>query len=167
MPPLEPPETHYLSAAIGWLGLGNALEAELELARIGPARQRHPDVLEVRWLICAEQNRWTEGLQLARWLIHAAPERPTGWLHQAYALRRVPGGGVQNAWDALVPTHERFPKEPIIPYNLACYACQMGRLEVARRWLRLAFALGGKKQTKTMALADSDLEALWNEIREH
>jgi len=166
MQPLEPPEIHYLSAAQGWVELGNPAEARAELAQIGAGRQFHPDVLEVRWLICAEEQRWDEGLQAARALLQAAPERASGWLHQSYALRRVAGGGVRQAMDALLPAFEKFPKQPIIPYNLSCYACQLQDLEAGREWFRRAVAIGGKDPIKLMALADSDLEPLWPEIRE-
>src|SRR5215472_8715625 len=164
MQPLEPPEVHYLSAAQGWVELGNLGEARAELVQIGAARQNHPDVLEVRWLICAEEGHWDEGLQAARSLIQAAPDRASGWLHQAYALRRVQGGGVKKAWEALLPAFEMFPQEAIIPYNLSCYACQLDDLDGARIWFKRALAIGSKEQIKLMALADSDLEPLWAEI---
>ncbi len=166
MEPLEPPETHYLSGALGWLGLGNIAEAKAELGRIAPARQNHPDVLEARWQICAEEKHWEQGLQIARALIHAAPERVTGWLHQAYALRRTTGGGLQDAWDVLLPVSDKFPEEPIVSYNLACYACQLNQLDSARGWLRRAVALAGKDAIRRMALEDSDLQPLWAEIKQ-
>ena len=166
MQPLEPPETHYLSAAQGWVELGNPAEARAELAQISEARQIHPDVLEVRWFVCAEEQCWEEGLQVARSLIQAAPDRASGWLHQAYALRRVAEGGLKQAWEALLPAFDLFPKEAIIPYNLSCYACQLKDLEGARLWLKRAIAIGGKERIKLMALADSDLEPLWPEIRD-
>ena len=53
-----------------------------------------------------------------RALLRRAPSARSGWLHQAYALRRVPDGGVQKAWEALLPAFEKFPKEPTIPFNL-------------------------------------------------
>ncbi len=165
MEPLEPPDTHYLSAAIGWLGLGSASEAKTELAHIAPARQRHPDVLEVRWSICAHEQNWVDALQIARELLHAAPERPSGWLHQAYALRRVPQGGLKTAWEALLPAFDKFPKEPLIAFNLACYACQLGDLAAARTWLERACVLGGADQVKALALSDPDLQTLWDEVR--
>ncbi len=165
MQPLEPPDIHYLSAALGWLGLNNAAEAKAELAQISAGHQNHPDVLEVRWLICAEAGLWEEGLQIARELLHFAPGRASGWLHQAYALRRVRNGGVKQAWDALLPAFDKFPSELIIPYNLSCYACQMQQLEAARTWLKRAVVMGDKEHIKQMALADPDLEPLWEEIR--
>jgi tetratricopeptide (TPR) repeat protein len=165
MPKLEPPNTHYLSAALGWLELGNLAEARVELALIDPAQQTHPDVLEVRWLICVEDSRWEEGLEVARALLENAPKRSSGWLHQAYALRRVPEGGVKKAWEALLPAFDRFPKEPIICYNLSCYACQMQQLDAARTWLKRALFIGGKDKIKRMALEDPDLKPLWDEIK--
>ena len=163
---LEPPDTHYLLAAIGWLELGNLAEAKAEVAQVSPGQQEHPDVLELRWSISAQGGRWEEGLQIAQALLRHAPERPTGWLHQAYALRRVPDGGLQKAWDALLPASDKFPEEAIIPFNLSCYACQMRRLDGARDWLKRAAAIGGKEKIKQMALGDSDLEPLWAEIRQ-
>ena len=129
---LEPPDTHYFLAAIGWLELGNIVEARAELAQISAARQEHPDVLELRWSLAAEQKRWEEALEVARALLRRAPKRSSGWLHQAYALRRVPDGGVQKAWEALLPAFDKFPKEATIPFNLSCYACQLGQLDAAR-----------------------------------
>jgi len=167
MPPLEPPEIHYLSAAVGWIGLGNLTEAEAELSHLGGAYQMHPDVLEVRWLIHAQQGTWAQGLQVARSLIHAAPERPTGWLHQAYALRRAPGGGLQKAWDALLPAADKFPRDMLFSYNLACYACQLGHLGDARAWLHRAMQIESAEQVKTMALHDEDLQPLWEEIKDY
>ena len=166
MQKLEPPDTHYLLAAVGWSELGNPSEARAELAQIGAAQQEHPDVLEVRWAIAAEQQRWEECLQIARALLRRAPKRSSGWLHQAYALRRVPDGGLQQASAALLPAIDKFPKEATIPFNLSCYACQMGQLEAARDWLHRAIAIGGKEKIRQMALRDSDLEPLWHEIKE-
>jgi predicted Zn-dependent protease len=165
MQTLEPPDTHYFSAAIGWLELGSPSEARAELAQISPAFQDHPDVLEARWLIAAEERKWEEGLEVAQTLLQRAPKRSSGWLHQAYALRRVPDGGVVRAWEALLPASDRFPKEPLIPYNLSCYACQMQELDTARLWLKRAAAIGGPEKIKQMALQDPDLEPLWAEIR--
>src|SRR5437016_1526350 len=143
MPLLEPPDTHFFAAALGWLELGNLAEAKAELAQISSAQQNQPDVLELRWMISAEQRDWPEGLEVARALVEGAPERVSGWLHQAYALRRVPDGTIQKAWDALLPAFDKFPKEFLIAYNLACYACQMKDLEGARLWLDRARNISG------------------------
>jgi Flp pilus assembly protein TadD len=163
---LEPPDTHYFMAAIGWLELGSPVEAKAELAQVSPARQQHPDVLEVRWALAAEQGCWEEALQVAQVLVRRAPKRSSGWLHQAYALRRVPDGSVRKAWEALLPAFAKFPKEPTIPFNLACYACQLHQLDTARDLLKRAKVIGGKEKIREMALQDSDLKPLWDELRQ-
>ena len=162
---LEPPDTHYLLHAIGWIELGNLAEAKVELAQISQEQQGHPDVLEVRWLICAEERQWEAGLQVAQNLVERAPERASGWLHQAYALRRVAGGGLHQAWDALLSASEKFPKVEMIAYNLSCYACQMNEMDAARLWLKRALSLGDREHIKERALEDGDLAPLWGEIR--
>jgi hypothetical protein len=164
--PLEPPDSHHLNAALGWLGLGCAEEAQAELAHIRPANQQHPDILEARWRICAHERQWAEALEIACTELRIAPEEASGWLHRAYALRRVRDGGLSQAWDALLPAAKKFPAEPVIAYNLSCYACQMQQLDIARHWLNRAVAAGQKETIKKMALADDDLQPLWPEIKE-
>ena len=164
MQSIEPPDSHYLNAAVGWTELGNPTEAEAELAQLRPSLQKHPDVLELRWMIAADQGHWKDGLKIADALVDVAPERASGWLHRAYALRRVDTGGLQMAWNALLPIVPKFPNEPTISYNLSCYACQMKQLDAARAWLKRALAIGGKENVKKMALEDPDLEPLWGEI---
>ena len=165
MQKLEPPDTHYLNAAIGWLELGSHAEAAAELDQISLARQRHPDVLETRWSLFAHEERWDAALAAARDLLTEAPARSSAWLHHAYALRRAKGGGLQKAWGALLPAATKFPDEPIICFNLACYACQLGNLDEARGWLKRALKIGERDRIKLMALVDEDLEPLWKEIR--
>ena len=75
--------------------LGDLAEARAELDRITPPFQGHPQVLEVRWAVCAQEQNWPDALVAARGLLQAAPDRCSGWLHQAYSLRRVPEGGLQ------------------------------------------------------------------------
>lgn len=162
---LEPPDTHYLTAAVGWLELGVPREAEAELNRISAAQQSHPDVLEVRWATLAQTQRWSTALEIARALLKSAPDRSSGWLHHAYSLRRVAKEGLREAWDALLPAYDKFPREPTIPYNLSCYACQLHQFEEARAWLRRALKVGDRDKIKRMALDDPDLKPLWEEIR--
>ena len=78
MPALEPPDTHHLSAALGWLELGNHVEAGEELAKISAPVLEHPDVLELRWEVCAAGKSWEAGLQAAELLRAVAPERASG-----------------------------------------------------------------------------------------
>jgi len=162
---LEPSDFHHLNAALGWLGLDNPADARVELDAITREQQTHPAVLEARWLLCVHEKNWRDALAVAGQELAAAPDGCAGWLHRAYALRRLPGGGLPRAWDALLPAAEKFPKEPVVAFNLACYACQMDQSDAARQWLKRALKSGGKEAMKKMALADEDLKPLWPEIR--
>ncbi len=165
MSALEPPDSHHASSALGWLELGNHVEAGDELARISAPLLEHPDVLEVRWAVCAAGQSWEAALCAAELLLAKAPDRVSGWIHRAYALRRVKEGGLPLAWEALRPAFEKFPKDSIVPFNLACYAAQSGRLDEAWDWLHKAMAAAGSvSKIKAMALADADLQPLWERI---
>jgi hypothetical protein len=64
----------------------------------------------------------------------------------------------------LLPAADKFPSEPVIAYNLGCYACQMNQLIAALGWLQRAIGAGHKEAIKKMALEDDDLKPLWPEI---
>ncbi len=113
-----------------------------------------------------EAREWDAALKVAGDMLAHAPGRADSWLHHAYALRRATHGGLTQARAALEPAAEKFPKEPVIPYNLSCYACQLQQLDEARAWFQKAVQAGKKSELKRMALADPDLEALWEEIRQ-
>jgi predicted Zn-dependent protease len=164
MKPLEPPHSHYVSAAAGWLGLGNWQEAAQELKNIDPDLASHPEVLPVRYEILAKAGQWELAAEAAAAWTKKAPRERGAWIAQAYAARRKPGGGIALAKGILSAAWQRFPTEPLIAYNLACYECQLGNLAQARYWLREAFKLGDAGQLKLMSLQDSDLEPLRSEI---
>lgn len=165
MKPIEAPDAHHCNAASGWLELGNRSEARAELALISCENQTHPAVLDLRFALCAAEKNWDEAFRFAQQLVAVLPDDPGGWLHCAYALRRKTGGGLELARDFLEPAAEKFPQEPVIAFNLACYECQLQQLDEARRWFKRACEIGGEKEIQTMALADEDLKALWPEIQ--
>ncbi len=94
----------------------------------------------------------------------ASASRSFGWIHRAYSLRRAEGGELKIAYDSLLPAADKFPSEALIPYNLACYICQMGNQNEAHAWLERAFKRSDSKALKLMALDEPDLEQLWTEI---
>ena len=163
---LEPPDSHFLNAAQGWLGLDCPTEAHIELNAIAPEFQSHPAVLETHWMLCVREQRWEDARDIAQLEIRFKPDEASGWLHHAYAVRRASNGGLIMAWGALLPAAEKFPAEPVIAFNLSCYACQLKELETSRIWLKRALSIGNKEAVKKMALADDDLKALWPEIAE-
>ena len=166
--PLEPPDNLHLQAAEGWLELGDSFEANEELEKISPSLRIHSDVLELRWQIYTKEKRWNAGADIARAITELAPGRVSGWIHLAYSLRRKKDGGLQTAWEVLLPVVEKFPMQPVVAYNLACYACQMKQMDAARHWIKRVFEIAGEinrfDEIRLMALDDSDLEPLWTEF---
>lgn len=152
----------HLRAAEGWLELGNHIEADAELDRITPLLRAHPDVLKMRVKIYSAAKRWDYVIEVAGTLARLLPNHSFGHVRLAYALHEL--RRTQEAWNALLPVAGRFPDQWVIPYNLACYACQMERLDVARDWLERAFALGDAKALKLKALDEPDLVPLWVSI---
>ena len=163
MKDLSPPDSHFLTAAEGWLELGNWREANEELESITPKMRAHPHVLEIRYGICAKAGKWEMAAEVARGISVMLPDESWGWVHLAYSLHELKR--TQEAWNALLPVADKFPENPTIRYNLACYACQLGNLKESMWWLEKAIDMAGKKDVRLMALDDSDLEPLWKEIR--
>ncbi len=164
MKPLSPQDNRHLEAAQAWLVLGNFEEANAELNNITPLFRVHPDVLGVRWVVYAEAEKWDGAFEIARFCVEQLPDHTFGWVHQAYALRHMKDAGCKAAWAALLPAADRFPTDPTIAFDLACYACQLGKLTEARDWLSKAIELGDEKEIKARALDDPDLEPLWANI---
>ena len=95
MTELQHLDTLHPQAAVGWLELGNHVEANEELENITPTLRTHPDVLVVRWQIHAKAKQWEGAFEIARTFVETVPEFPNGWIYQAEALRRMPGEGVE------------------------------------------------------------------------
>lgn len=157
---LSQPDRLHLDAAEGWLLLDRPDYALEELAHLSEFCRHDAEVLERKWQTHAVARDWTGACATAQRLIELHPARVFGWVHRAYALRRMEGGSLERAWDALLPVAPKFPKEFLIPYNLACYAACMGRLEEAWDWLQTAGRIAGPAQIRRMALADEDLVPL-------
>ena len=159
---LEPPDSHYVKAAHGWLELGDHQSAFDELEFINPLMRAHPAVLAVRCEIYGATEKWDLLLTFATALVKTAPRYSFGWIQRSVALHELKR--TQEAFDLLLPANKKFPTVATIPYNLACYCAQLGHLKVARKWLHWAFEIGDTKKLKLIALDDSDLEPLRNQI---
>ncbi|MFC7337291.1 tetratricopeptide repeat protein [Haloferula chungangensis] len=107
----------------------------------------------------SRQSRWAEMGELAKRLARSDPDSPQWWISWAYAVRRLET--IDAAREILIEARKSHPKEPIIIYNLACYASVSGELEEARQLLDQAIALD--KTCQEMAVKDSDLEALFRD----
>jgi len=163
MSALQSPDSHHLSAAEGWLELGNAHEAQAELECLSDEAQGRVEVLAVRWGILAQFKSWDQCVVVAERIVELAPDEVFGWIHRSYALHELKR--TQTARDSLLPATKLFPKIETIPYNLACYECQWGDLAAARDWFRRALKLHDRADLKARALDDPDLQPLWSEIK--
>ena len=164
MQDLTHPDTFHLQAAQGWLELGDVSSANEELARISLDAQQNPVVLMVRWHVHEKAKDWRACVEVGQALVGKTPQIPVAWVNFCNALFFA--GRTQEAFDTLLPVLPRFPDNAVMPYNLACYACQLGRLHEARQFLTKAFGLEGGKRLRARALEDPDLQPLWNELRD-
>jgi Tfp pilus assembly protein PilF len=83
-----------------------------------------------------------------------------GQFSLAYATRRA--DSIQAAKEVLLNAESKFPKEAATKYNLACYFCQTGDIQNAKRYLRKAFEID--LNWRMAALEDQDLKSLWESI---
>src|ERR1035438_3361521 len=105
-----------------------------------------------------------DAVEIAGTLAKLMPEKHAAWISWAYATRRKTGGGILEAKSILLEAERKFPGDWLIPYNLACYDCQLGNLKEAMVWLEKAIELAGEKDIRLKALEDPNLEALWGRI---
>ena len=155
---MDTPDIHYLRAAEGWLELGNPAEARNELSCISHLNQSHPGVLSVRWHVEERSRNFTDCVKIAREMIRLNPNDARGFMNLANALYF--SGQTELAYQHGLEATARFPSDPAQPYNLACYACQLGRLEEAKSWLARAIKLGDPTLVKKWAKNDPDLAPL-------
>ena len=158
---LKHPDPMHLNAAAGWIQLGNYVSANDELENISAEWRAHPDVLDLRWFIYSHHEQWDACLDTSSAIVKMAPDRVSGWIHKAYALRRATVGGIEKPKPVLEEAAKLFPDDDMIQYNLACYCAQLGQLDAAKEHLDKSYELGDAKQIKLIALDDDDLKPLW------
>ncbi len=159
---------HELSAEDAWharkcdgyidLKMWDAARAELE-ALTEPARcSLTCRVLELQ--LTMGEEHWAAAETIARELREREPEEPAFWVQLAFVTRRL--RTIEDARAILRVAREKFPAEPVIPFNLACYACQLGERQLARTYLAEAEAM--EPDYRAIALEDDDLRPLWDEL---
>ena len=163
VPLLPPKDRILLEASAGWLMLGNAREALIEFKQISPAGRKSPEALVILWDIQAQSKDWEAAIKTADRLIEQIENQPDGYIKRAFALHELKR--TKDAWDTLHPASVRFAENWLIPYNLACYASQLGRPAEALKWFRRALRSGNERELRDMALNDSDLEPIRPEIQ--
>ena len=98
--------------------------------------------------------------EIAKRLAEFQPNDIRWTISLAFATRRA--NSIQAAMEILLNAEAKFPKEPAIKYNLACYFCQTGDIQAAKSYLKKAFRID--LNWRVAALKDEDLELLWESI---
>jgi len=155
---LKQPSSTHLSAAEGWLELGNHKEALNELKEIDPQLNTHPDVLEIHLRVSEMMEDWNSCVDIANTLTKSMPEKLSYWIRRSYALHKLKR--TQEAYDQLKPSLDSFEGEWLPLYNLACYTCMLGNVNDARKLIEKAIELGGNA-VRLRALDDDDLVRVW------
>jgi predicted Zn-dependent protease len=149
-----------IQPAIGYLQLGLMEEAEEEIEALPPEAKTEKIVLELQVEIHSGTYSWQRMREVAGILAHEWPDDSQHWISLAYATRRC--RSITEAEIILLKAVKLHPKEPMIHFNLACYAAQSGELTAARE--RLAQAVMLDPAARLMAMKDPDLEPLWADL---
>jgi predicted Zn-dependent protease len=74
----------------------------------------HPSVLEVRWQIYANLEKWAGALDIASAIVKMVPDWPSGWICRASSLTEL--NRQQEAYETLSAAAALFPGDEIIRY---------------------------------------------------
>ena len=154
-----------LRAVAGWMELGLPADGLVELEGLPDPIKEHPELLKLRFNILRPLRRFAEALDTAERLTTAAPGDKWGWLYRSHALHWL--GRSNEAYSRLQPLRGKFPTSFELPYDLACYCAQTGRIDEARVLIKESISLSGRKELDVLAMAgkDPDLQPLWPELR--
>jgi len=122
-------------------------------------RPEYAELSEVKALQVAllhEKKSWRQLRRVASALVEREPHRAEWWVSLAFATRRVVS--IEKAREILLEAEAKHPQEPVIQFNLGCYACQLGDIEEAR--VRVNRAVELDPSFKDARETDPDLEPL-------
>src|SRR5260370_30589278 len=159
--PLEPPDPKFFEAACGYAQIGMFLDANEEIEKVDPYKRTAPEIVELHGAIYRGMKKWELMAAISKRLAEFQPDDVQWMVSFAYAVRRA--NSIEAAKEILLEAEQKFPKEAIIKYNLACYFCQLGNLESAREYLKRTFEIN--PNWRLQALEDEDLKPLWVSLR--
>ncbi len=149
-----------LLAAQGYTELGMFDDGLAELDTLPDKARRDPTAIELRLGILMQARRWKNALTVSRQLTRAVPDKNIGYIHTAFCLHEL--GKTTEARTVLLTGPATLHSEPTYHYNLACYECHLGNMELARVHLDRSFQLD--KKFRDFAKTDPDLQALREKI---
>ena len=145
-----------LLAAQGFCELKMYDDALAELETLPPEAKEEPATYEMRLVVLMQAKRWEEALQAANQLCRLRPDAPGGYIHSAFCLHEL--GRTTDARDRLLNGPPALHKEATFHYNLACYECILGNVDLARMHLEKSIEID--KKFRDFAKTDPDLQAL-------
>ena len=145
-----------LLAAQGYSELSMHDDAIAELDSLPEDAGKTAPVLELRAVILIQAKRWKAALAASLDLCGAEPRKTSGFIHTAFCLHEL--GRTDEALECLLNGPDSLHAEPTFHYNLACYECALGHLEVARLHLEKSYSMDRKM--RALAKRDPDLAAL-------
>ena len=145
-----------LLAAQGYCELGLFDDGLAELDTLPVKARDDIAAIELRLGILMQARRWKNAVTVSRQLCRAFPGKNIGYIHTAFCLHEL--GKTEEARSVLLAGPETLHTEPTYHYNLACYECHLGNVELARAHLDRSFQLD--KKFRDFAKTDPDLEAL-------
>jgi predicted Zn-dependent protease len=156
---MTPENEKRIEAAMGYFELGMLDDATQELEALG--RRERLSVLSVWSAALRMAKRWEEMLLLTQKMVELYPDEAECWISLADATRN--SGSLPAGLALLQTAHEQFPDDGHILFQIACYCCQLGRLDDARNAVRDAVSCN--RVWKKIALQDHDLTSLWSELK--
>jgi len=157
---LEQPARRILDAAAGYCELGMFHEAASELATIGVSHRAAPESLALSIEIYCGLEEWELMRASAKRLGEVQPDNVQWIIAYAFACRRI--SSVATAKKILLQAIPQFPREPAIFFFLACYDCQLGRMESAKDYLDRAVQID--PTCISVALKNEDLQLLMGHL---
>ena len=146
-----------IQRADGFIDLRLLPRAKAELEKVPVAYRENRACCDVYLRLAMEEQNWAYAAEIAADLARRFSDELTYPVQLAYCIRRKES--LSAARSVLLEASRRFKKAAIIPYNLACYECQLGNREEASKYLQRAIQLD--KDCRELAMNDDDLEPMW------
>ncbi|NDF17934.1 MAG: hypothetical protein EB079_08230 [Verrucomicrobia bacterium] len=146
----------HAECAVGYANLGMVSDALGELELLSPAMAGDPGVLEFKLRLLERAQKWSEAAALAAKLAATHPDEARWFVAWAFAKRR--SDSLETASKILSEAASLHPKNPLIQFNLGCYAAQRGDLPTAQSHVKRAIELDHGMEK--LAHEDPDLEPL-------
>lgn len=150
------PHERTIQAAEGYLELKMFSQVWKELHSLPAEQLGTEQVLEIFIHSLMGEARWEDALTVIRRLRTTSPEKPEGFIHEAYCLHEL--GQTREALNLLLEGPAVLHERALYFYNAGCYHAQLGEVDDAMRMLEQSFAMD--KALKKSAKHDPDLAGL-------